>query len=96
MANLAERSDYIATFRYVDGRQFLMIEDLNKGRMSVTNNIENIVDYVCMNKLQNPCEVYIVYKDSEGMWDGYEFASLHFIPLQKRHWLSAAKQMLQG
>ena len=64
--NQESLSDYDYCFRSVKSQQFLMIEDLNKGRRSVTNNIENIVDYICSKHGVNPVEHYIIYKDSDG------------------------------
>ena len=73
-----------------------MIEDNPKSKgMSVTNNIENIVDYICKLENINPVEHYIIYKDSTGIWDGFEFATIDFIPLQETHWLKAATKMIE-
>ncbi len=49
----------------------LCIKDLNLGKMSVTNNIENIIDYILKNdndigKLK---KILVIYKDSENEWN---------------------------
>lgn len=65
------KSDYTAQ---VDG-DVIFIEDLNLGRMSVTNDIENIIDDLA-SKLTKPTtltledQYHIIYRDSEGIIDG--------------------------
>src|ERR1043165_6611525 len=93
LEKLANRSKYSYVFRTVKGRKFLMIEDMNKG-MSVTNNIENISGYIFVKFELNPIEHYIIYKDSEKSWDGYEFATGVFVHLNQSGWLQAAMKYL--
>lgn len=57
----------------------LSIEDLNLGRMSVTNCIEDIVDEISKAWDLNPLNLTIVYKDSEGVWDGWDHMEQNFI-----------------
>lgn len=71
-----------------------MIEDLNLGRMSVTNNIENVVEEICIKEMISPAEVNIIYKDSDGHWDGFIFSTNEFVPLQEDAWLQAAVKLI--
>lgn len=90
------RSDFSYEIRQIKGKPFIMIEDLNHGRMSVTNDIENVIEYICNKENINPVEHYIIYKDSDGIWDGYEFAIKNFVVFRQRHWMDAAKKLLEG
>lgn len=51
----------------------LFIEDLNvSGKMSVTNNIENVLQEIAA-ELPDPLDRYsIIYRDSQGIIDGVE------------------------
>lgn len=82
--------DYTFQFRKVKGHSFIMIEDLNKGGQSVTNGIERVVKEIAKKKEVNPVEFNIIYKDSEGVWDGYNFSTKQVFPLREPHWLKAA------
>ncbi len=62
-------------------RKIISIEDLDMGKMSVTNNIENIVDYISKADNIDPTQYMIVYRDSEGRWDGWDHGKHQFIHL---------------
>jgi len=83
-------SDYAYQFRKVKGRPFIMIEDKDIGGKSLTNDIDRVVHIIAKKERINPVEYYIIYRDSEGIWDGYEFATKTFFPLRQPHWLKAA------
>lgn len=65
----------------------LCITDMDKGNMSVTNDLENVVREVReeLNDLGFGMPPLCIYMDSEGMWDGIEFMQdrLTIYPLQK-------------
>ena len=63
--NIGSRSDY--TFRFIE--DVLVIEDLNLGRMSVTNNAEDVTSEIRSMTDSRLSEHFIIYKDSEGIWD---------------------------
>ncbi len=75
------RADYSYLIQQFKDTGFIVIEDLNRGRMSVTNNIEEVVDEICTKENINPVEHLIIYKDSDGRWDGFEFATGQFVML---------------
>lgn len=51
--------------------KFLLIEDLDIGGKSVTNDIENVCNEI-QQKLQGNILTYVIlYKDSMGHWDQY-------------------------
>lgn len=60
------KSDY--TYNIID--DVICIEDLNQGRMSVTNDAENVLSEIYLSKIGEAIKKYpIIYKDSEGIWD---------------------------
>ena len=75
------KSDYDYSIYFINDNKIISIIDRNRGRMSVTNNIENVVSEIAVENNLNPNEYLIIYKDSEGMWDGWEFKSKRFIRL---------------
>lgn len=62
---MTPRSDY--NWGIKDG--ILVIEDLNLGRMSVTNNAEGVINEIYSQIGAQLHNLYIIYKDSEGIWD---------------------------
>jgi hypothetical protein len=68
--NSANRSDYAYHINSKHGQQALVIEDLNRGGMSVTNNIEAIIAEIADEIGTSIYQMPIVYRDSEGQYDG--------------------------
>lgn len=73
-----------------------MIEDQDKGGRSVTNNIHQVVLDIAKKEFINPVEHNIIYRDSEKIWDGYNFSTKTIFPLREIHWLQAAIKALEG
>jgi hypothetical protein len=48
----------------------LLIVDMNTGERSVTNDIENVVNEIYQKLGDKIKEYKIIYKDSDGIWDG--------------------------
>jgi hypothetical protein len=68
-------SDYSHQFYIVRGRNILAIIDLDKGRTSVTNNIENVLKQIQLQSGLTDEEfkkVLVIYRDSQGDWDGFD------------------------
>lgn len=78
------KSDY--TFRVIEtqGRNVISIIDLDLGHMSVTNNIENVLTEIAEIAKIQPKDYLIVYKDTDGKWDGYDALKKDFIPAMAR------------
>lgn len=70
-----------------------MIEDQDNGR-TVTNDIHNIVTEIAKKKKVDPFQYIVIYKDTEGFWDGYNFRHKMFYPVRELHWLKAAIKTL--
>ncbi|WP_195985330.1 DUF6011 domain-containing protein [Clostridium sp. D33t1_170424_F3] len=66
----AGRSDFDFHLRTVDGRNIIVIEDLDAGGMSVTNNIEAVVAEAAGQLGTDPNTALIIYRDSSGIYDG--------------------------
>jgi len=90
-----QKSDYIHRIENFSGRQIIIIEDLNLGGMSVTNNIENVVREIEIMEKIKASEFMIIYKDSEGVYDGFDYAKEQFIPLQEDHWKGAVSKYIK-
>lgn len=76
---MISRADY--TYRLIDG-EIISIIDLNLGKMSVTNDIENIIRDISVKKLLNKSEFKVIYRDSERVWDGFNIKENNFIYLE--------------
>ena len=73
------RSDYKYKLHHDN---VISIIDLNLGRMSVTNDIENVVGAIAeQNGITNIDKWLVVYRDSEGTWDGWIPLRENFVPL---------------
>lgn len=70
----AGRSDFDFHLRTVDGQNIIVIEDLDAGGMSVTNNIEAVVKEAAGQLGVYPATALIVYRDSDGTYDGVRAA----------------------
>jgi hypothetical protein len=68
------KSDY----KYKIIQDHIFIIDLNIGGMSVTNDIENVIDDICEKELLIPNTI-VTYRDSEGEWDRYDYYNNKFI-----------------
>lgn len=66
----AGESDYTYHVATEGDRHILVIEDFDAGGVSVTNNIEAIVGSICATEELEPQSIDIVYRDSEGIYDG--------------------------
>jgi len=81
-----------STFTFTILKNIVSIIDLDEG-MSVTNDIENVVSAICKTKGINADEYKWIYKDSDGLWDGYNPITGTFIYLGT-HLESDAKEMI--
>jgi hypothetical protein len=62
---MSQKSDYV----WKTQEDILIIEDLNLGRMSVTNNAEGVINEIYEKLGPSIHNYHIIYKDSEGIWD---------------------------
>lgn len=71
-----------ANYNYTVKDGIVAIVDLDLGGMSVTNDIENVVKEISKKENIQAAEYKWIYKDSDGMWDGFNPVSETFIHLQ--------------
>ena len=83
------KSDY----NYTRIKNIISIIDLNLGRMTVTNNIENVVSEIAKKERIAPEEFKWIYRDTDGLWDGWNPTTNTFIPLQT-HLESDAREQI--
>lgn len=76
----ADFSHYVTT---IGAFHVLIIQDLDCGNVSVTNDIENVVADICSRENLNPALLMIVYQDSLGEWTGWDFLTESFFPVSK-------------
>jgi hypothetical protein len=88
------KADYTYEIIRIDGRQVLSIVDEDLGNTSVTNCIEDVVEEIADKEAAldlNTC--HIVYRDSMGIWDGFDYKTKSFLYLgahdkyQAREWI---------
>ncbi len=89
------KSDYIHKIENFSGRDVLVIEDLDLGGKSVTNNMEEVLDEIEVMEKINTKAFMIVYRDSDGVFDGFDACSSRFIPLRQDHWKEAVKRYIE-
>jgi hypothetical protein len=65
------QSDYSYTKVKKDGILVIAIVDLDLGGMSVTNDIENVVDAICNKEKILPNDAAFIYMDNLKTWDGW-------------------------
>lgn len=79
-----KRADYTYALRELNGHKFICIIDQNRGNMSVTNDIENVVDEILGREKIIASDHLIVYRDSDGSWDGWDHSTRAFVHLNSR------------
>jgi len=77
--------------------KLLAIIDTNGSGMSVTNDLENVCEYIETLENINLQEYKIVYKDTDGYWDGIEYNGanrpISFINIQDRDFFMAKQKI---
>ncbi len=90
------KSDYDYDIIEHSGRNCLLINDLNKGGMSVTNNIEEVIEEIKVKEGIDPARLMIIYCDSDGFWDGWDHESQTFVILRgKGDWKAAIANYIE-
>lgn len=64
------KSDYTYEKQTHKGIPYILIEDLNQGGMSVTNDMENVLQQIAKELKTSLDSTIIIYKDSDGVYDG--------------------------
>ena len=89
------RADYIHSLdKYKNKVDVIIIEDLNLGSVTVTNDIENVIEDICRLEKVDKEQFMIVYRDSTGQWDGYDTSTNQFVGLGMDEWYDAIELWL--
>lgn len=72
-------SDY--THEILTEDKIIVIVDQDLGGLSVTNNIETVVEDIAKKHGLDLNEHRIIYADSLGLWDGWDHKNKRFISL---------------
>jgi len=88
------KADYVYSLNNIHGRNVIVIIDENKGSMSVTNDIDNVIREIAIVEKLNPSCYMYVYQDSDGNWDGYDFVNSKFLPLRGSNTSAAVKNYI--
>jgi len=85
------KADYHHHFYTHKDKNILAISDLDLGNMSVTNDMEAVVNE-CFARISTitPQNCYVVHKDSNGVYDGWDCKKRDFISLNEPTLLLAA------
>lgn len=91
------KSSYTYTIENHLNRKWIVIQDQNLGRMSVTNDIENVVHDICQLNEITTADHLIIYQDSAGDWSGYnlEEDKFIFVANSRAPWQQGAEEILQ-
>lgn len=87
------RADYNA--RLINAHKVWSIVDEDKGRMSVTNDIENVVGEICTRQNIEAKDYKWIYRDSSGNWDGWDPEKEDFISLNAQDENEATRAVLK-
>lgn len=92
--NMESHYEYFTERISPDGRTVLTvicIEDLSHtmGGKSVTNNIEVIIAAICACEKLDALQCVIVFKDTEGNWDGWNPKKRQFYPVRTEDAMTA-------
>jgi len=96
MRQNASKSHYHYVAKITDTAKLILIKDLDMGGMSVTNNIENIIEQICFENNLDPKEITCAYQDSMGMICGFNYSTGEFYPIIQNDLRMVCKNMLNG
>lgn len=81
MYKVKVRSHYNWTIEELKGKKFIVILDENRGGIPVTDDIDNVVEQICIDDKIRAQDHLIIYKDIDGIWDGWDYATQSFVHL---------------
>lgn len=89
------KSNYTYQIKTHDGRSCIVIQDKDAGGKTVTNNMEDVIDEICHKENINPADYIIIYQDSMGLYDGWNYTKADFVILQVTNWETAVEVYLR-
>ena len=90
------KASYTYTVEKHMDRKWIVIQDQNLGRISVTNDIENVISDICETEQIDIKTHLVIYQDSMGEWTGYDIGtdSFTFAADSMKDWRDAATEIL--
>lgn len=79
--NTMKLPDFDYSIVTVDGISFVVMKDLDRGGVSLTNAIDQAFANVVENSKRNDLFHVCLYADSEGRYDAYDTENFVFIPI---------------
>lgn len=89
------KADFTYKMTKFDGIPVISIIDKNLGSTSVTNDIENVVEFICDKERLDPKDCAIIYRDNFGDWDGWNPLNKWFISLSTKAQSMAIKKIIK-
>lgn len=77
------RADFLYQLYTLNTQTFVLIWEVDMGNRSVTNDMENVVDDIINASGIIGGDCLFVYRDSLGRWDGWEYETGEFYPIEK-------------
>lgn len=74
-----------ADYHYFFKRGVLCIVDEDRGNMSITNDIEDVVFEICEDEGLDRASIPVIYQDSDGNWDGYDTETGLFVHIGEKN-----------
>lgn len=84
------KSDY--SYFIEEHEKLIIAQDLNLGKMSVTNDIENVIEEI-QSKYPNIDFQYMIYYDTADTWDAWDIQNERFILLNAVDLITAKRRL---
>lgn len=91
---MAVRADYVHDIEHYKDKDFIIIEDLDRGNMSVTNDIEAVVAQIEKDEGINADYYHIIYLDSDRTWTGWSRKGSFIFLTKENAWEAAADRSI--
>lgn len=76
------RANFSYKIKKFNNINFIVIVDLDRGECSVTNDIRAVIESIASIEDIVLSDYHVVYRDSQGIWDGYNTDDNTFIAIQ--------------
>ena len=89
------RADFIHEIKSVQGRNVIVITDLELGSIPVLEDIENVVADIALMEKIDPGQFMIVFDCSLKLWNGWDHANNKKVLLSEDTWWDAVSKYIQ-
>lgn len=88
------KADFTHELTQYNGFDVIRIEDLDLGNISVTNDIESVVADIAIMEKIDPKKYIVIYKDSDGFFDGWDPVNERFLAIRKTSFSAAVRDFI--